>query len=171
VSLFKTRFILGVLTRVRQVNQLAAIAIGGIDYIVYRLLAFIGVMVIAVVDNMVMAPDMEIILEPREIIMLVIDAIVGNNFLPFFPTSPQFGIILFWAGFAPSLWLWLYVFALFVTRALLRSERLVKSLRWFFDVEKNPFRSIGAVAAAFAFIASLAIILVSVELSRISTAS
>jgi hypothetical protein len=81
------------------------------------------------------------------------------------------GIILFWAGFAPSLWLWLYVFALFVTRAILRSEKLVNWLRWGLDVEKNPFRSIGAIAAGLAFIVSVAIILVSVEVSRISTAT
>jgi hypothetical protein len=79
--------------------------------------------------------------------------------------------ILFWAGFAPSIWMWLYVLALFVTRAFLRSEKLVNWLRWFLDVEKNPFRSVGAVAAALAFVASVAIILVSAEFSRISTAS
>jgi len=79
--------------------------------------------------------------------------------------------IFFWSGFAPSLWLWLYVLALFVTRILLRSERLVNSLRWFLEVEKNPFRSIGAVAAALAFVVSVGIILVSVEVSRISAAA
>jgi hypothetical protein len=57
---------------------------------------------------------------------------------------------------------------LFVTRALFRSEKLVTWLRWGLDVEKAPFRSIGAVAAALAFIASVAVILVSVEVSRIS---
>jgi hypothetical protein len=77
---------------------------------------------------------------------------------------------MFWAGFAPSLWMWLYVAALFVTRALLRSEKLVNWLRWALHVEKNPFRSIGAVAATLAFIVSVAIILVSAEVSRISAA-
>jgi hypothetical protein len=101
----------------------------------------------------------------------VIDGILGNGFLPFFPTSPQLGVILFWAGFAPSLWMWLYILALFVTRLLLRSEKLVNWLRWGFDVEKNPFRSIGAVAATLAFIVSVAVILVSVEISRISAAT
>src|SRR5262249_19132225 len=80
-------------------------------------------------------------------------------------------LILFWSGFAPSIWMWLYILALLVTRALLRSEKLVNWLRWALDVEKNPFRSIGAVAATLAFIASVAIILVSAEVSRISTAS
>jgi hypothetical protein len=85
--------------------------------------------------------------------------------------SMVFLFVTFWAGFVPSLWMWLYVAALFVTRLLLRSERLVNWLRWFLDVDKTPFRSIGAVAAALAFIVSVAIILVSVEVSRISTAS
>ena len=67
--------------------------------------------------------------------------------------------------------MWLYVLALFVTRGLLRSERLVNWLRWALDIEKAPFRSIGAVAAALAFIASVAIILVSAEVSWITNAS
>jgi hypothetical protein len=77
----------------------------------------------------------------------------------------------FWSGFALSIWMWLYVAALLVTRGLLRSERTVNWLRWFLDVEKNPFRSIGAVATALAFIASVTIILVSAEVSRISAAA
>jgi len=94
----------------------------------------------------------------------------------FFSVSAPPGLYLlfdtfFWAGFAPSLWMWLYVLALFVTRGLLRSEKLVEWLRWGLDVEKTPFRSIGAVAAALAFIVSVAIILASAEVSRISAAS
>ena len=89
----------------------------------------------------------------------------------YFPPAVAFVHFLFWAGFVPSIWMWLYVLALFVTRGLLRSEKLVNWLRWFLDIEKNPFRSIGAVAAALAFIASVVIILVSVEVSRISGAS
>ena len=87
------------------------------------------------------------------------------------PHDIELWLIFFWAGFAPSIWLWLYVVALFATRALLRSEKLVNRLRWFLDVEKNPFRSIGAVAATLAFVVSVGIILVSVEVSRISEAS
>ena len=67
--------------------------------------------------------------------------------------------------------MWLYVLALFVTRGLLRSEKLLAWLRWTLDFEKNPFRSIGQVAATLAFIGSAVIILVSVEYSRISAAS
>ena len=39
------------------------------------------------------------------------------------------------------------------------------------DIEKNPFRSIGVVAATLAFIVSVAIILTSFEVSRISAAT
>jgi hypothetical protein len=67
--------------------------------------------------------------------------------------------------------MWLFVLALFVTRGLLRSERIVNWLGWVLDVEKSPFRSIGAVAAALAFIATVAILLVSAEVSRISGAA
>src|SRR5262249_25575903 len=91
--------------------------------------------------------------------------------LPFVPRKIDLLSIVFWSGFAPSIWMWLYVAALFVTRALLRSEKLVNWLRWFLDVEKAPFRSIGGVAASLAFIASVAIIVVSAEVSRISAAS
>jgi hypothetical protein len=66
----------------------------------------------------------------------------------------------FSSGLAPSAWLWLYVAALFVTRNLLRSEPLVNRLRWFLDIEKAPFRSIGAVAAVLAFVGSAAVLLI-----------
>ena len=69
------------------------------------------------------------------------------------------------------MWMWLYVLALFLTRGLIRSERILTSLRWFFDVEKAPFRSIGVVAATLSFIASVAVIFVSAEVSRISAAT
>jgi hypothetical protein len=89
----------------------------------------------------------------------------------FLPPLGDIYSIFFWSGFVPSIWMWLYVIALFVTRLLLRSEKLVNWLRWALDIEKAPFRSIGAVAATLAFIASVAIILVSVEVSRISATS
>jgi hypothetical protein len=65
--------------------------------------------------------------------------------------------------------MWLYLLALF-TRVLLRSEKLVNRLRGLLDIEKAPFRSIGAVAAVLAFIASVAVLLISTEISRITAA-
>jgi uncharacterized membrane protein YeiH len=76
--------------------------------------------------------------------------------------------MFFWAGLAPSIWIWLYVIALFVARALIRSERHVNWLRWSLDVGKNPFRTIGAVAAALSFLGLAAIILIIAVISRIS---
>jgi hypothetical protein len=56
------------------------------------------------------------------------------------PVSPDwFFFIFFWAGFAPSIWMWLYVLALFVTRALLRSERIVNWLEMVPE-QKTEFR-------------------------------
>jgi hypothetical protein len=60
-----------------------------------------------------------------------------------YPHDINLLFIFFWAGFAPSIWMWLYVLALFVTRGLLRSEKLITWLRWGLDVEKNPFRCCG----------------------------
>jgi hypothetical protein len=100
----------------------------------------------------------------------MLDEWFEENSAPY-PKQDAVSLVLFWAGLAPSIWMWLYVFALFITHGLLRSEKLVNWLRWALDVEKAPFRSIGAVAAALAFVASVAIILVSAEVSRISTAS
>jgi hypothetical protein len=89
----------------------------------------------------------------------------------FFEYEIALPTIFFWAGLAPAIWMWLYVGALFATRGLLRSEKLVGWLRWFLDIEKRPFRSIGAVAAVLALIASAAIVLVYAEVSRMSAAS
>jgi len=155
ISLLKTRVILRIITRMRPRNRVVAIAILVLDYLLYCVIFDIGVKVIwwAWTED---------------------DAkLLGSWMWPprffFFPSQVRF-FIFFWSGFAPSIWMWLYVFALVVTLTLLRSEKLITWLRWALDVEKNPFRSIGAVAATLAFVMSVAIILVSAEVSRISTA-
>jgi len=170
VSLFKTRLILGVLARIRRTNKTVALAILGIDYIIYKLLFSVGWKVVLEMSAMIFEPT---IIDPSFLQEFINDIINNLRHSFFIPLDIDQGLtfILFWAGFAPSLWMWLYVLALFVTRALLRSEKLVTWLRWALDVEKTPFRSIGAVAAALAFIASVVIILVSAEVSRISAAS
>jgi hypothetical protein len=159
VSLFKTRVILAVLKRLRR--QVLAVAIVVVDYVVYRLIFAIG----AILMFSVIAPVYPVFhlgWSFYQILEVHMSGLyVSGDVLPIF----------FWAGLAPSLWMWLYVLALFVTRGLLRSERILIWLRWALDIEKNPFRSIGAVAATLAFIASVAVILVSAEVSRISAAS
>jgi hypothetical protein len=162
VSLFKTRVILRILTRMRRRNALAAVALVVSDYLVYLLLFSIGLALLI----LKMIPDvfeqMGLIEGFRRMFLATMPAFL------ILPRSNNIYSIFFWAGLAPSIWMWLYLAALVVTRGLLRSEKLVNWLRWALDVEKAPFRSIGAVAAALAFIASVAIILVSAEVSRIT---
>jgi hypothetical protein len=172
VSLFKTRFILGVIARMRRRNELAAAAIAAIDYVVYRFLFIFGLLLVVLRFKRCSDPD-----EGHPFFRCddwsFFDAFNSDfTSFPFIPGIAQgWFSIFFWAGLAPSIWMWLYVLALFVTRGLLRSEKLVNWLRWALDVEKNPFRSIGAVAATLAFIVSVVIILVSAEVSKISTAT
>jgi hypothetical protein len=163
VSLFKTRLILAVLTR--RIRPILVVAILGIDFLVYLIIFNAGLRLLASVPLSFIIPLGG--LHP-------VDIYKGFVFVvPTFIISPREQLldIFFWAGFAPSVWMWLYVLALFVTRGLLRSERILNWLRWALDVEKAPFRSIGAVAATLAFILSVAIILVSAGVSRIGAAS
>ena len=53
LSLFKTRFILGLFTRMRRRNTAISIAIVVIDYIVYRVLFALGVNVVIIVVGIV----------------------------------------------------------------------------------------------------------------------
>jgi len=170
ISLLKTRLILRFLTR----SEVRSLAVGilGIDYALYRMLFALGSLT-AVGLALYLTGDLLFFTSEY------IDKWTQWNFAqsptllvyPIYLREDPVSVIFFWSGLAPSVWMWLYVLALFATRGLLRSEKLVTWLRWFLDIEKNPFRSIGAVAAALAFIASVAIILVSAEVSRITAAS
>jgi hypothetical protein len=164
VSLFKTRVILRVLTRMRFRNTMISAAILGIDFLVYKLLFTLRFLVVGLVLAGITLGWTNVEW-PTDFIGPLTEVFTHV------PNAKDDSFIFFWSGFVPSIWMWLYVLALFVTRGFLRSEKLVGWLRWFLDVEKNPFRSIGAVAATLAFIASVAIILVSAEVSRISAAS
>jgi hypothetical protein len=164
VSLFKTRVILDILTRLR--HHIVSAAILGVDYFIYSLLWAVSTVILfglsAYISNypLTQGTFLEVVFY-----FASFGFIIGLTYWH----QEMHSSIFFWAGFAPSIWMWLYVLALFVTRGLLRSERIVNWLRWSLDVEKAPFRSIGAVAATLAFIASVAIILVSAEVSRMST--
>jgi hypothetical protein len=167
ISLFKTRVILRIMTRMHLTTLDLAIAILLVDYFVYLVIFAIGI----TLHDWLFAHyyfhyDMPMNFGSRFVFWFTIVIVPPplTESLPFF-------FIYFWSGFVPSIWMWLYVLALFVTRGLLRSEKLVNWLRYFLDVEKAPFRSIGAVAATLSFIASVAIILVSAEVSRIGAAS
>ena len=175
LSLFKTRIILRVLTRLKR-NVIYYIAVVAADLCIYKIMWSIGIVAVFVVYYFYASEDSTTVSESFAIGMdVLLDWLFNRSFFP--SVLLQSGeiadmfFVFFWAGFAPSVWLWLYVSALFVTRSILRSERVINWLRWFLDVEKNPFRSIGAVAAALAFIASIAIILISAEVSRIGAAT
>ena len=152
----------------RRGNIIAAVVLVAIDYMVYRVMFIVGLISVWSVISVI----------GTRWFGATTDWSIGYYFVLTFETSltntpvvsDHSSFIFFWAGLAPSIWMWLYVAALFVTRGLLRSERIVTWLRWALDIEKAPFRSIGAVAATLALIGSVAIILVSVEVSRISGA-
>jgi hypothetical protein len=165
ISLFKTRVILRIMTRLP--TLVLAIPILIVDYFVYTAIFAIGITLGDwLYEHYYHHYDMPMNFWMRFAFWVTVVIIPP----PLTEAVPLF-FIFFWSGFVPSIWMWLYVLALSVTRALLRSEKLITGLRWALDVEKAPFRSIGAVAAALAFIASVAIILVSAEISRISAAS
>ena len=173
ISLFKTRFVLRLLTQMRRRSAPISLAILVIDYIVYRVIFSVGVIVVILAVGFI---DGAFTFQNVPNMWMWGIGILTSIFSYISMQGPvphdiELWLIFFWAGFAPSLWMWLYVLTLFVTRGLLRSEKLVNWLRWALDVKKAPFRSIGAVAATLAFIASVAIILISAEVSRISAAS
>jgi hypothetical protein len=164
ISLFKTRLVLGLLSRIHRRLMIIAIVILAVDFITYKIIFLVGAALSQMVPVLIWGSlTTEVWGTVKQFLELAI-----FEFYSAWPFGASF--VLFWSGFAPSIWMWLYVLALFVTRTLLRSEKLVNWLRWGLDVEKTPFRSIGAVAATLAFIVSVAIILVSVEVSRISAA-
>jgi hypothetical protein len=176
ISLLKTRVVLRSIARLQLRNMFVAIAVLVVDYLLYIGVFNLGLIIIIALALFFLGNPGEV----REFISgysLSIPVISPCAILDIAERSPGseselcgpqfFFFIIFWAGFVPSIWMWLYVFALFVTRLLLRSEHIVNWLRWALDIDKNPFRSIGAVAAALAFIGSVVIIFVSAEISTI----
>jgi hypothetical protein len=172
ISLFKTRFVLRLLLRLHRRTMILTIAILVVDYISYHLIFDVGLSLFypaasAFYDVSYSAFDDTTIGYWKRVIWDASHYDFRELLAVPIMEDPLI-VVLFWAGFAPSIWMWLYVLALFVTRLLLRSEKLVNWLRWALYNEKNPFRSIGAVAAILAFIGSVVIILVSAEISRIT---
>jgi hypothetical protein len=182
ISLLKTRVVLRSIGKLQLRNTLVALGVLAVDYFVYIAIFNLAFFIPVVLPTSVLGNPGEL----RELLSeysLVMPTISPCTIIPDWtpaerlPASKSelcateaFFFIIFWSGFCPSIWMWLYVFALFVTRLLLRSERLVNWLRWGLDIEKNPFRSIGAVAATLAFLGSVVIIFVSAEISNISSA-
>jgi len=55
--------------------------------------------------------------------------------------------VFFYASMIPSIWLWLFIFSVFATRAIAKGGPLFTWLIWFFDIDHAPFRSVGVVAS------------------------
>jgi hypothetical protein len=171
-SLLKTRVVLRILGRlVGSTLWIAPIVLLG-DYLLYSALFMFGWAVNSAAHLVALGPGgsffgqmADTLSNEYEWHRTVVDA-------PLFDAGDDGGLvifsILFWAGFAPSAWLWLYVLSLFLTRAMLRTDALVSWLRWALDIEKRPFQSIGAVAAALVFVGSAIILVLSAAVSRIA---
>lgn len=54
---------------------------------------------------------------------------------------------LFWASYAPSIWLWLYVFAAIITRSLARLTPVLRIAGYVLDFKAHPVKEMGLVAA------------------------
>ena len=64
----------------------------------------------------------------------------------------------FYAGMLPSIWLWIFVAAVFVARFLPMGGPAFKKLLRFLDIERKPFRSVGIISAALVFAISAVMI-------------
>jgi hypothetical protein len=174
ISLLKTRVVLRSVARLQLRNMFVAIVVLVLDFGLYIVIFNLSLAILVLLP-VIFAGTLDDVKGFISNYWMVIPTISHCNIDLRFPerlpaSESELFFIIFWSGFVPSIWMWLYVLALFVTRGLLRSEKVVNWLRWALDVERSPFRSIGAVAATLAFIASVAIILVSAEVSRMSAA-
>jgi hypothetical protein len=171
LSLFKTRLVLRVFGRLSKVRLPIALGILAVDYLSYALLFSVGVVLtwysaIKIRPLMFEGVFTTVYFDDPGMLVDILLRVLSNSKLGFHiqmfvknPTDTLLGIF-FWAGFGPSIWLWLYVLTLFATRAILRSEAIVKWLQWFLDIEKSPFRSLGSVAAGIVFVVSGALLLI-----------
>ena len=107
VSLYKTRLILGILSRMRRRNAMVAIAIVGIDYLVYRLIFSVGLVCLFFVRWRWAVASLGIA-DVLEIWPAVLQIWWRTDVLSFwwtedfFPHVIAFFNLLFWAGFAPK---------------------------------------------------------------------
>ena len=68
--------------------------------------------------------------------------------------------IFFIAGLVPSAWVWLYAVSVMITRIVAPSQRSITFLRGSLDIENQPFRAVGTIAAALTLVIGWVIILV-----------
>jgi hypothetical protein len=148
VSLFKTRLILTIQTQQRRHKFTLGIMILGLDllagYLIFAVLFSLTGLLIAIAQEPHRTGEFLDGVKnwPRE------DAAL---FVPFLQLK-KVPAALFYAGMLPSIWLWTFVVAVFVTRLLLRGEPAINFLRFFLNIDEKPFQAVGAVAAASIFI-------------------
>lgn len=66
----------------------------------------------------------------------------------------------FWAGMLTSCWLWAYVSAAMLARALISSRRVMAVTVRVLDIQKHPVRSLGIVAASVTFVSAVLFLIV-----------
>ena len=70
-------------------------------------------------------------------------------------TFAHYTSILFYAGMVPSMWLWVAVGAVILTRLIARSAPVAGFSIWFLNVKDTPYRSVGMIASICVFLATL----------------
>jgi hypothetical protein len=70
-------------------------------------------------------------------------------------TFEHYTSILFYAGMVPSMWLWIAVGSVFLTRLIAKSTPVVNFSVWFLDINEAPYRSVGVIASVCVFFATL----------------
>lgn len=157
-NLYKTRVVLDILStrKIRSVAKLSFIVI--LDFIVGLLIFILSATFIMSLSQIIShfstasGPFSDIFFQ--SLVSFIASEFNPSAIMKFLFSDFDLQSILFYAGMVPSFWLWLYGVTLLLTQAILRSERLVKWLRWFLDIDTAPFRSLGAVGAVFTFIVS-----------------
>jgi len=151
----KTRFVIWVLQRA-QVTLSTLIMIMAIDLVigswVFLTIAGWGIAIVGIEEvvrqGKLPAHSGILTLLTSSSMLAVIVALLAAAWL--IPTGQLYWNVpignLFWASYAPSIWLWLYVFAAIITRPLVHSMPVLRIAGYVLDVEAHPVRAMGLVA-------------------------
>jgi hypothetical protein len=153
LNLLKTRLILEFLTKHAK-SRLTALVLLILDPVLAYVAFAVFFSLLGLVDILFLYPDRihEALVDaqnwPAEDIHLIVQVVQWQ-----LNVSP-----IFYAGMLPSMWLWIFILASFLTRLLVRGEPIVKILRYSLDIEKKPFRIAGALATVLVFAISALIL-------------
>jgi hypothetical protein len=146
INLYKTRLCLEILSKVRIGHPLGVLLILICDFAVTTFVFFLGAVLISPFASGSVPYRVRSFSSFSSVAIQVFNAVTFNDLIIL--------SVLFYAGLMPSVWLWLYVVSLLVTRIISRSGPVVDRLRWFLSLDKYPFRSVGVVAGGLMFLAS-----------------